>query len=165
MTDHATGLRELRALLAMLRDPRLRASIALVLAGPVDARELPGLRALEGIGFVATDGDTARLRESFVTELLPVLAAATGPLAVLDGERIAIGSLPRAEVDATVRAVVDRCVDPRDRLSEPILNARLGMFVADVAFVRRHAADLGVLERTSDGSSYRRVDPERTTLA
>ena len=40
---------------------------------------------------------------------------------------------------------------------EPVLNAAIAMFAEDVAVVRRDAVDLGVLERTDDGASYRFV--------
>jgi hypothetical protein len=42
-------------------------------------------------------------------------------------------------------------------LSEAVLNAAIAMFCEDVAIVRRDAVDLGVVDRTDDGSSYRYV--------
>lgn len=48
-------------------------------------------------------------------------------------------------------------------VGEAVLNAAIAMFCEDVAIVRRDAVDLGVLDRTDDGSSYRFVAVESRT--
>ena len=47
-----------------------------------------------------------------------------------------------------------RVVRPGEAVAESALNERLRMFVPDVAFIRRHVVDTGVLRRSPDGTRY-----------
>ena len=96
--------------------------------------------------------------ESFLGEVVADLDRALGPLAVLDGERIDAKDLALSDVDDAVRAVAGRVLGADERVTESELNGRLGLFVQDVAFFRRHAFDLGVYERAADGSAYWRAE-------
>ncbi|CAG7845010.1 hypothetical protein USB125703_01265 [Pseudoclavibacter triregionum] len=149
-------LRPVRSFLAMLRRPQLRHAVGGLLAESPGAADAPELAALEQIGAAERDGVGLRLREGFLEEAVAALDARLGPLAVLDGERVALGDLGPSQVDDAVARVVERVVAPAETLDERALGDRLGLFVADVAFFRRHACDLGLLEREADGSAYRR---------
>lgn len=148
-------LRPVRSFLAMLRRPQLRHTVGALLAEAPGAASAPELAALEKIGAAERDGEALRLREGFLEEAVAALDARLGPLAVLDGERIALGDLGPSQLDDAVARVVERIIARGETLDERALGDRLGLFVVDVAFFRRHACDLGLLEREADGSAYR----------
>ncbi|MFS0712267.1 DUF2087 domain-containing protein [Microbacterium sp. 2P01SA-2] len=150
----ASSLRPVRSLVMMLRSTRLRVAFA-ELIGPTptaSAGEQSEAFVRSGIAERADGG--VRLSESFLDEALAALDARLGPLAVLQGSRISAGDLALDELDPAVAAVARRVVGEGERVTEPALNERLGMFVTDAAFFRRHAVDTGVLERTADGALY-----------
>ncbi|WP_114588320.1 DUF2087 domain-containing protein [Microbacterium arborescens] len=149
-----SSLRPVRSLVMMLRSPRLRVAFA-DLIGPVPSASVDGeSEAFVRSGVAERTDDGVRLRESFLVDALVALDAQLGALAVLQGSRISAGGLALDELDSAVAAVARRVVGAGERVSEPALNERLSMFVTDVAFFRRHAADTGVLERTADGALY-----------
>lgn len=155
----AGTVRRARSLLAMLRNPRLRRSLGAVFAGTATAEDASALRGAASLGVVELPDDGAPLFvESFLGEVVADLDRALGPLAVLDGEQIDVKDLALSEVDDAVRAVAVRVLDAGEQVNESELNGRLGLFVQDVAFFRRHAVDLGVYERAADGSAYRRAE-------
>lgn len=152
MSDSA--LRPLRSLVAMLRNPQLRAAFAQVIgSSPFDSDDAR-LDAFVRSGIAERADGRMLLSATFLNASLAALDAQLGPLAVLQGQRISVGDLASDELDATVAAVARRMVGAGERVSEPALNERLSMFVSDVAFFRRHAVDTGVLERTADGALY-----------
>jgi hypothetical protein len=53
--------------------------------------------------------------------------------------------------------IVENTFDPDDDLSESEVNLRLLRYSDDVAVLRRYLVDFELLERTADGTSYRRV--------
>lgn len=151
-------VRRARSLLAMLRNPRLRRSLGAVFAGTATAEDAAPLRGAASLGAVEIPDVGAPLFvESFLGEVVADLDRALGPLAVLDGERIDVKDLALSDVDDAVRAVAGRVLSADEQVTESELNGRLGLFVQDVAFFRRHAVDLGVYERTADGSAYWRA--------
>ena len=153
------SLRPARSFVAMLRNPRIRRAVAALLSGDGVGEEHRGpLKAAEAVGLARAGDDGAPvLEEAFLADAVAALDRVLGPLAVLDGERIAVPELPLEAVDPAVRAVAERVLSPGERVSEARLNDRLALFVVDVAFFRRHACDLGVLAREADGSAYWRV--------
>ena len=154
----AGTVRRARSLLAMLRNPRLRRSLGAVLSGTATAEDAGPLRGAAALGAVETSDDgTPLFVDAFLAEVVADLDRALGPLAVLDGERIDVKDLALDAVDAAVRAVAVRVLTEGERVTEAELNGRLGLFVQDVAFFRRHAFDLGVYERAVDGSAYWRA--------
>lgn len=152
-------VRRARSLLAMLRNPKLRRSLGAVFSGTATAEDAGPLRGAASLGVieVAEDG-TPVFVESFLGEVVADLDRALGPLAVLDGERLDVKDLALDDVDDAVRAVAVRVLGEGGRVTESELNGRLGLFVQDVAFFRRHAFDLGVYERAPDGSAYWRAE-------
>lgn len=150
------SLRPTRSFVAMLRNPRIRRAVAALLSGADVGEEHYGpLKAAQAVGLAHAGDDGAPvLEEGFLGDSVAALDRALGPLAVLDGERIAVPDLPLDAVDGAVRAVAERVLSPGARVSEATLNDRLALFVVDVAFFRRHACDLGVLIREADGSAY-----------
>lgn len=152
-------VRRARSLLAMLRNPRLRRSLGAVFAGTATPEDAGPLRGAASLGAVEMSGDgTPLFVESFLGDVVADLDRTLGPLAVLDGERIDVKDLALDAVDDAVRAVAVRVLAPGERVGEAELNGRLGLFVQDVAFFRRHAFDLGVYERAADGSAYWRAE-------
>ena len=151
-------LRPVRSFLAMLRRPQLRAALGALLAEAPGAGDASELGAFERIGALESGEGGARLRDGFLDEAVAALDARLGPLAVLDGERLALGDLGPSQLDDAVARVIERVVAPGETLDKRALGDRLGLFVHDVAFFRRHACDLGLLEREADGSAYRRPD-------
>ncbi|MDO5634165.1 MAG: DUF2087 domain-containing protein [Micrococcus sp.] len=152
MSSH---VRPARSFLALLRNPKLRRSLGAVLAGTAIANDADTLRPATALGAVTLTADgTPHLDETFLRDTIAGLDAALSPLAVLDGERIDVVELAEADVDEAVARVARRVVGSEERVSEENLNGRLALFVEDVAFFRRHAVDLGVLDRELDGSAY-----------
>lgn len=143
----------------MLRKPKIRRAVATLLFGAdVESEHRGPLKGAESVGLARADDDGAPvLEEAFLADAVAARDRALTPLAVLNGERIAVPDLPLDAVDGTVRAVAELVLSPDDGISEATLNDRLALFVVDVAFFRRHACDLGVLDREADGSAYWRT--------
>ena len=127
-------MRSLRSLLAMLRAPHLRSAFADLLTGTPDIARADAYEPFISGGVAERHGDGIRLKPDFVP----------------------------AALGATVAAVAHRVVRDGERVSERVLNDRLGLFVDDVAFFRRHAVDTGVLDRERDGTSYWRAGDDIT---
>jgi len=53
--------------------------------------------------------------------------------------------------------IAERAFDVGDDLSESEVNLRLLRYSDDVAVLRRYLVDFELLERTPDGTSYRRI--------
>ena len=79
----------------------------------------------------------------------------TGPERFVDEDgridRWPVQSEDRIEL---LRWVADRALLPGEVLSERQINERLSAFTGDVALLRRHLVDHGLLERTRSGSEY-----------
>jgi hypothetical protein len=152
-----------RGVLAALLNPDLRATLADLTAddGLTDARRVRALARLEELGLVARDAaDRPRFDDRVIRELLaenPV-PRVSGPERHLDGS----GRIDRYPVRADDRRallawVADRALAEDEVLTEPQLNERLAVFADDVALLRRHLVDHGLVERTRSGSEYARV--------
>ncbi|WOF23759.1 DUF2087 domain-containing protein [Microbacterium betulae] len=63
-----------------------------------------------------------------------------------------------AEREELLRLVAARAMSPGETVAEPAPNERLRVLADDVALLRRHLVDHGILERARDGSSYRLTD-------
>ncbi len=144
-----SAVRRARQAVAVLADGGLRDAVAG--APDVDERKQAAVRAFDWVG---PDGPDAALLASTGADLRQLLE----PEAVLVFDRIA--RLPSGDDERhalsvrIVTTVADRFGASRP-VSEAVLNAAVAMFTADVAAVRRDAVDLGLLERTPDGASYR----------
>lgn len=147
-------LRPLRSFVAMLRRPQNREVISRVLSSPQQGADDPLIGGLIKIGFAEVGNSEVRFRETFLSESLRAIDAHLGSFEILGGNKIKVNELQHGNVDFTVAAVIQRILDADERISEPILNERLRMFVLDIAFFRRHAVDTGILERTQDGALY-----------
>lgn len=147
-------LRPLRSLIAMLRRPQNRETISQVLSSTQQGADDPLIVDLIKIGFAEIGNSEVRFRETFLSESLRAIDGHLGSHEILLGNKIDVNELQHEKIDSTVAAVIRRVIDADERISEPILNERLRMFVLDIAFFRRHAVDTGVLGRTQDGAMY-----------
>lgn len=70
-----------------------------------------------------------------------------------------IDRYPRRQSDRglLLQWIAERAFDADDDLSESEVNLRLLRYSDDVAVLRRYLVDFELLERTVDGTSYRRV--------
>lgn len=150
------GLRAARSTLALLRNPAARRAVGAVLAERPEDAAAGALRGAESVGLVRRDdAGVPVLDEAFLADAVASLDRALSGRAVLDGARIDLPDVPQAEVDGLVADVARRVLAPGETIAERELNGRLGLFVEDVAFFRRHAVDIGVHTRAADGSAYR----------
>lgn len=152
--DVGTTVGRARQAVAVLASPTLRAAVVGEVAGAdsVDERTRAAVSAFDWLG---DDGrpDSAQLGRT-AKDLQRLLA----PTALLEFERIERLPVPdeqRHPVSVRIVRLVATRLGVARAVPEPVLNAAIAMFCADVAVVRRDAVDLGVLVRTDDGSSYR----------
>ena len=144
-----SAVRRARQAVAVLGDAGLRDAV--VGAPGVDERKRAAVGAFDWVG---PDGPDTALLATTGADLRQLLE----PEAVLAFDRIA--RLPAGDDERhalskrIVTTVADRLGASRP-VSEAVLNAAVAMFTEDVAAVRRDAVDLGLLERTPDGASYR----------
>lgn len=153
-----------RGIVAALLNPDLRAALGEVMG---DRRLTPprrerAIERLEQIGLVRRTAAGVEFDERMLRAALDANppAKATGPARYLD----AGGRIDRYPVRADDRRellawVCERALAEEEILTEPQLNERLSIFADDVALLRRHLVDAGLLERTRSGSSYARVTP------
>ncbi|MDM7890782.1 DUF2087 domain-containing protein [Curtobacterium caseinilyticum] len=147
-----TSVGRARQAVAVLAAPTLRA--ALIGGAELDDRTRASLAAFDWLG---DDGpDSAALGRTAED-----LRRLQGAAALLEFDRIERMPVPEDQRHPLsvriVRIVAERLGRSRP-VSERELNAAIAMVCADVAIVRRDAVDLGVLERTDDGSAYRFVE-------
>lgn len=146
-----TAVARARQAVAVLASPTLRAAV--VGDGELDDRTRAALAAFDWLG---DDGPDTPLLGRTAQDLQRLQA----PAALLEFDRIArmpVRDVERHPISVRIVALVfARLGSPRP-VSEAMLNAAIAMFAEDVAIVRRDAVDLGVLERTDDGGSYRYV--------
>ncbi|MGC5223044.1 GNAT family N-acetyltransferase [Micromonospora sp. DT81.3] len=84
----------------------------------------------------------------------------SGPGRFVDADgRIDRFPVRAAELRELLAWVADRTFSPGEVLSERALNERLSGLTNDVALLRRHMVDHGVLARTRSGSEYSRAEP------
>ncbi|WIB76710.1 DUF2087 domain-containing protein [Curtobacterium sp. MCPF17_002] len=151
MSEVAAAVGRARQAVAVLASPTLRAAV--VGGAELDDRTQAAIAAFDWLGADGPDapalGRTAR-----------ALQRLQGPAALLEFDRIARMPVPDDQRHPLsvriVELVFDRLGTSRP-VPEPVLNAAIAMFAEDVAIVRRDAVDLGVLERTDDGATYRFV--------
>lgn len=152
-----------RGILASLLNPDLRIALAEVILGAdasgglTPARRDRAPTRLTEAGLVREDATGMHFDESAVRGILnenPV-EKVTGPARHLDGSgritRYPVREADRIELLGWVASEAFR-VD--DVLSERAVNERLAVFTDDVALLRRHLVDHGLLERTRSGSEY-----------
>jgi hypothetical protein len=140
-----------RQAVAVLASRTLRTAV--VGDGALDDRTRAAVSAFDWLG---DDGpDTALLGRTAQD-----LQRLQRPETLLEFDRIA--RMPAKDADRhplsirIVSLVFERLGTTRS-VSEAVLNAGIAMFAEDVAIVRRDGVDLGVLDRTPDGMSYRFV--------
>lgn len=140
-----------RQAVAVLSSPSLRAAI--VGGAALDERTSAAVRAFDWVG---DDGPDTPLLGRTAQDLQRL----QGPAALLEFDRIARMPAPddqRHPLSVRIVGLVFDRLGTGRAVPEPVLNAAIAMFAEDVAVVRRDAVDLGVLERTDDGGSYRYV--------
>lgn len=157
-----------RAVIAALVNPELRAALAeLSYRELTDNRRERAFARLADIGLVQRDGagDWA-FDEDFVRGILAETAPPrpVGVERFLDaGGRIDRYPVHEADRRALLTHVADRAFAVGEILTERTVNERLEPFApgGDVAVLRRHLVDHGLIERTRSGSEYARVPSER----
>ena len=158
-----------RPVFAALHNPAMRHAYAEVVLGmrpgdglrPSERRRV--LSGLESAGLIAGDGDAWTATDVFGA----LLAAAAREPRAKDITRFLTtdGRIDRYPSRAGERAelltlIATRAVAPGEDLSEAALNERLARFADDIPTLRRYLIDHGLLDRTADGSSYRRSGAE-----
>ncbi|WIE64118.1 DUF2087 domain-containing protein [Curtobacterium sp. MCLR17_036] len=149
--DAAGSLARARQAVAVLASPTLRAAV--VGGAEVDDRTRAAIAAFDWLGEDGPDGAALGRTAQDLRDL-------QGPAALLEFDRI--GRMPlradeRHPLSIRIVELVFARLGPARAVPEPVLNAAIAMVAEDVALVRRDAVDLGVLERTADGASYRLV--------
>lgn len=148
-----------RGVAAALLNPDLRAVLAEAMGGEHlrgDRRDRAVARLVE-LGLVREESGDLRLDEGFVRGLLAEQPRArpTGPGRFLDGRgRIDRYPVKAADRDELLRWVAGRAFEHGAVFTEREANDRLRRFTDDVAALRRHLVDAGLLERTASGSEY-----------
>lgn len=146
----------LRTFLAMLRNAKTRSHVVAALAGDAGSAPAGVVQGMERIGLLERQGSSEpAIRDEFFADAVDAIDAWAGPAAALRGERIRLSDLRKTDLDDVVALVARRVLSAGETVDEARLNDRMRLFVEDVAFFRRHACDLGVLDRASDGSAYR----------
>ncbi|WP_439692347.1 DUF2087 domain-containing protein [Curtobacterium sp. SP.BCo] len=151
MSERSTAVGRARQAVAVLASPTLRAAV--VGDAELDDRTRAAIGAFDWLG---DDGPDTPLLGRTAQDLQRL----QGSAALLEFDRIGRMAVPDDQRHPLsvriVQLVFDRLGTTRP-VPEPVLNAAIAMFAEDVAIVRRDAVDLGVLERTDDGASYRYV--------
>jgi hypothetical protein len=140
-----------RQAVAVLASPSLRSAI--VGHAALDDRTSAAIAAFDWVG---DDGPDTPLLGRTAQDLQRL----QGPAALLEFDRITRMPAPddqRHPLSVRIVELVFARLGTGRPVPEPVLNAAIAMFAEDVAIVRRDAVDLGVLERTDDGGSYRYV--------
>lgn len=155
-----------RGVVAALLNPDLRTVLADVMGGGElsGARRERAVTRLVELGLLRDDSGNLRLDEGFVRELLAEQPRArpTGPARFLDdGGRIDRYPVKAGDRIELLRWVARQAFDEDAVYTERATNDRLSRFTDDVAALRRHLVDAGLLERTRSGSQYARVSDDR----
>jgi hypothetical protein len=156
-----------RPLAAALANDRARQAYAGLVLGhsPDDVlADLPPSRrthivdSLLAAGLLVSDGDTLRTDDDVFRRLLAAAPRPQRPRGVerfLDGSgRITSYPSGAAERAELLALIAGRALAAGEVLSEKELNERLEPFSSDVAVLRRHLVDHGLVERTRSGSEY-----------
>ncbi len=116
------------------------------------------LESLLGAGLLVRDGDGVRADGDVFRRVLasaPRVERARGIERYLDAAgRIASYPANTTERGELLTLIAGRALTPEEVVTEPQLNERLEPFSSDVAVLRRHLVDHGLLERTRSGSEY-----------
>ena len=149
-----------RGVVAALLNPDLRAVLAETIGGSElsDARRARAKARLREIGLLSETAAGDVFDEEFVRSVLAENAPtrAVGVARFLDRDgRIARWPVRFADLLELLQWVGARAFEPSAAYTEAETNERLAAFSDDVALLRRHLADAGVLERTPSGSEYR----------
>ena len=153
-----------RGVVAALLNPELRAALAELPTAPLtDARRTRAFARLHDLGLVRPDGDGWTFDDTALRAVLAETAPVkpTGPARFVDRD----GRIDRYPVGAADRRqllvwVADQALPIGEVWNERGVNERLERFApgGDVAVLRRHLVDAGLVERTPTGSEYARVD-------
>ena len=154
-----------RGVLAALLNPDLRAVLAesMGTAPLTDARRRRAVARLVELGLVregvagTLEFDDAAVR-GILSESPPVKPSGPQRFLPADG-RNDRHPAQQAHRDEQLRWIADRALRGEEVLTEKQANDRLAPFTTDVAVLRRHLVDAGLLERTRSGSEYARADP------
>lgn len=157
-----------RPVVAALANPHARQVFAQVVLG--HAREQLGqglgtartrgvIDTLTKAGLVAeVDGRLEVRPEAFTTLLATPRAPRTGPERFLDPRGVITQWPTRADdLRELLAMVAQRVLAPGEVLTEKELNGRLRVLTIDVALLRRHLVDHGLVDRTPTGSAYTRA--------
>lgn len=147
----ADALGRARQVLSVLASPTLRAAV--VGDGDLDERTRRSIRSFD---WLDDDGPDAEVLGRTARDLQRLQSPA-GLLEFARIERMPAKDAERHGLSVRIVQLVFERLGGARAGSEPVLNAAIAMFAADVSVVRRDAVDLGVLERTADGSVYRLV--------
>lgn len=147
-----------RAIIAALRDDDVRAVLAETASPPRTPRARErALDRLTALGLVVRGGDGIRFDDAPLRALLVAPPRPRGPERFLDHDgRIDRYPSQQGERVALLRLVTERAFSPGVVMSERDVNERLEPYApsGDVAVLRRHLVDHGLLVRTPSGSEY-----------
>jgi hypothetical protein len=154
-----TILKKYKIELSILRTPKLKDYLIEVLRGEKSLENAEGeysiASAVRQIPWISAD---SRQTYNELSASLRALDALIGPYSVLECELI--NELPQnfSERKVLIERICNRIFSvPSGRrmyITEPEFNSRLAMLVTDVAQVRRYSVDLGIVERSGDGTRY-----------
>lgn len=145
-----------RQVVSVMADPSLRSAVVGSTASDQAALDDRTRAALGGFDWVHA-GAPDRVLLAETGRALQDLTAPSAVLAFDRIERMPAKEDARHALSVRIIGVVAARLGVSRPVSEAVLNAAIAMLAADVALVRRDAVDLGVLERTADGSAYRFV--------
>lgn len=147
-----------RAIIAALRDDDVRAVLGETASAPLSPRRRArAQKRLQALGLVDVDGDGIRFDDAPLRALLATAPRPQGPERFLDRDgRIDRYPSQAGERASLLRVVSERAFSPGAIMDEREVNERLESYApnGDVAALRRHLVDHGILERTRSGSEY-----------
>lgn len=154
---------------ALANETSLRVYARLVLGAIPDeatsglspSRRAHALTSLQKAGLVDEDIAPRTTRFADMLAASPSSARPTGVDRYLDrdGRVVAYPSRPTDRANL-LRLLASRAFAVGEVLDERAVNGRLSTLTGDVALLRRHLVDHGILERTRSGSAYALTPPE-----
>ncbi|WP_169582580.1 MULTISPECIES: DUF2087 domain-containing protein [Microbacterium] len=149
-----------RGVVAALLNPDLRAVLAETIGASElsDARRARAKARLREIGLLSETAGGDVFDEDFVRSILAENAPTrpTGVVRFLDRDgRIIRWPVRFDDLLELLQWVAARALEPSAAYTEAEINERLAAFTDDVALLRRHLVDAGVVARTPSGSEYR----------
>lgn len=160
-------------ILALISNKATRSLFAKVEIGPLTADDIDRLSGkekkafarLQASGIVRWEDGVVRIDSDVLRSPL-TREAKHSPKSVIDKyfDGVRLHTMPRRPEDriSALRWIVEQVVPENSTVTETSLNERLSVFHPDVAMLRRYMVDLGLLDRSQDGSSYYRADSVMT---